>query len=357
MRRLLWFVLVLSTLLNLVPVEARSAVIHGNRSSAVTQSDADVAAATAVLFSEFEARGDFHALYDSIHPDAHAVVSRSAVVGWFQNEYLPRGPGVITVTGVRFVSWTWEVTGQTYPYTAEVAFEQPFYNEGQTVSDVVRLVPFDGTFRWFFGRNAEFVNYVVNTYGQAYQPPPIAATAETYIEFVYNDLDQFWRDQFTSAGFFYRSPALQLTYGPAVTRCGTSSAEASYCPVSETIFIDVYFAEMLLSNIEFALAFVMAHEFSHHVQHVAFGGYDQRLNIERELEADCLAGVWSLDVDTRGMLEANDTAEVVVLMEVIGDAYGTSPLDRAAHGSSAQRTASYLSGYYDGFRGCSVPVF
>lgn len=53
-------------------------------------------------------------------------------------------------------SWTWDVTGETYQYVAEVSYSQEFAE--QTVEDVVRLVFHDQTWRWFFGRSKEFVD-------------------------------------------------------------------------------------------------------------------------------------------------------------------------------------------------------
>ena len=48
------------------------------------------AAAAAREFSVLEAARDFDALYERMHPDARAVVPRSAVVGWYESYF--RGP-------------------------------------------------------------------------------------------------------------------------------------------------------------------------------------------------------------------------------------------------------------------------
>ena len=157
-------------------------------SRAQAQSDADVAASVAIELSYYEATGDFNALYDRIHPDVHAVVPRAAVIGWYQADFAPRGPGVITVTGVRFISWTWEVTGQTYPYTAEVSFVQPFA-DGSAVEDVVRLVQDgNGQWRWFFGRSREFVNEQIARFAPI--PPPLT-TQQSPFEIAVADIDAF----------------------------------------------------------------------------------------------------------------------------------------------------------------------
>jgi hypothetical protein len=138
------------------------------------------AAAAAVEISQFEAAGDIGQLYARMHLDAKVLIPEQAVAGWFQAEFFPRGPGAITVTGVQMVSWTWEVTGVTYPTTAEVSFTQPFAN-GETVSEVVRLVEDNGQWYWFFGRNREFVNQQIATYAPGYPPIDDASAASSQI--------------------------------------------------------------------------------------------------------------------------------------------------------------------------------
>lgn len=121
-------------------------------------------AATAIKISVLESQGRFSRIYDQMHPEAQQLIPRSTVVGWYENEFGPLGPGEITVTDVQYVSWTWPVTGTTYPNTAEVFFVQPFA-EGTIVSEVVRLVEHDGEWKWFFGRSPEFVEEQIASYG------------------------------------------------------------------------------------------------------------------------------------------------------------------------------------------------
>lgn len=98
-----------------------------------------------------------YVLYSYIHPDAAETVPRATVIGWYQEDFLPRGPQPAIATDVTWLdSWTWEVTGQTYSDVAEVSFTQEFA-DGSTVEDVVRLVYHDGAWRWWFGRDAAFV--------------------------------------------------------------------------------------------------------------------------------------------------------------------------------------------------------
>ena len=56
-------------------------VVPGLPAVAQSSPAADAAVATAVELSRLEAAGDFNALYDRIHPDAHAVIPRAAAVG------------------------------------------------------------------------------------------------------------------------------------------------------------------------------------------------------------------------------------------------------------------------------------
>lgn len=136
------------------------------RSSAQTD-QAGRAAATAIQLSQYESQGYTGLLYDSLHLDAKVLIPADAIFGWYQNAFFPNRPGIITVTGVEIVSWTWEVTGVTYPETAEVAFTQPFAN-GDTVEDVVRLVEDNGSWYWFFGRSREFVNAQISQHAPEY---------------------------------------------------------------------------------------------------------------------------------------------------------------------------------------------
>lgn len=210
-------------------------------SPAVAQSvtDGEAAAITAVELSELEAIGDFNGLYDRIHPDAHAVIPRAAVIGWFQNEFAPLGPGVSTVTGVRFVEWTWPVTGQTYPYTAEVSFRQPFAN-GTVVEDVVRLVQdHNGEWRWFFGRSREFVDEQIAKYVPAV---PVATQNQSILDAVIQDIDEYWAISFQASGRPYASPrGLDISSG-GYSVCGYLNPNVSpafYCSLDQTIFISI----------------------------------------------------------------------------------------------------------------------
>ncbi|MEZ4507184.1 MAG: hypothetical protein R2848_15365 [Thermomicrobiales bacterium] len=135
----------------------------------------DLAAASSVAqqLSVLESQSAWNALYDQLHPDSQLTVDRATVTYWYQTYFAPNGPNPAQITGAALVSWTWPVTGRTYPQTAEIAYTQTFAN-GATVDEIVRLVPAaDGSWRWFFGRSPEFIQQITLEAGQALDPLPI----------------------------------------------------------------------------------------------------------------------------------------------------------------------------------------
>jgi len=337
--------------------------VSGLASAVVYGSDAESAATTARDLSRLEAEGDFNSLYDRIHPDAHAQVPRAAVVGWFQTVWAPMGPGVATVTGVRFVEWTWAVTGETYPYTAEVSFTQPFA-DGSVTDDVVRLVQdAKGDWRWFFGRDRAFVDEQIARYVEV----ATSASATTLPELVVTDLDAFWIAAFSTGGRTYRSPVITPVFGTITTPCGRMDASASpgaYCPANATIYYsEEWYDGLVGEGVDFAWVTVIAHEWGHHVQarsgvrkSAAPDDGDEFYSIDIELQADCLAGAYALDAQSRGLLDVGDLTEAVMMSASGGDSPLIAPDHPGAHGTNDQRITSFMRGYLDGFGGCGIEL-
>ena len=328
------------------------------------------AAATASEILRMAGERKFNTMYDYMHPDAMAVVPRAAAVGTFTEIYEEAQAGQAQITGAEMVPWTWGVTGQQYPYAAKISFIQPFIdenNEQTWLEDAMYLVDSGGEWRWFFGSSPETVAQAIETYGQRSQP----VTEGDLIQNVVDDLDAFYADVLSYTPFRYYTPGVVLVSpGDRInTACGPAvpGFYAFYCPPDTTIYLEE--AKLLESaqTDDFIPAFVIAHEWAHHVQsgvgmeRVGPGerpdNWAEVFSIELELMADCMSGAWALDLDTRGALEQGDIESTVdFTVNTLGDPGFIAEYDPQAHGSGAQRSQSILLGYSDGFLGCNLVI-
>jgi predicted metalloprotease len=366
MRYLLSVVVVAVTLL------APGAVMRGAAQGSQDDVNRDRAnaAATATEILRLAGERKFNAMYDYMHPDAMAVVPRSAAVGVFTDVYAEAQAGQAQITGVEMVPWTWRVTGTKYPYAAKISFVQPIVDENsqQTwLEDDMYLVQSGGEWRWFFGSSAEAVQQAIETYGQQSEP----ITEGDLIQNVVDDLDAFYADVLSYTATPYHSPRVVLvSQGDRVnTGCGpaTPGFYAFYCPPDQTIYLEEAKLLEIGQTDEFIPAFVIAHEWAHHVQdsvgleRVGPGdrpnSWEEVYSIELELMADCMSGAWAQDLDSRGALESGDIdATVDFTVNTLGDPGFIAEYDPQAHGSGAQRSQSILIGYSDGFLGCNIVI-
>jgi uncharacterized protein len=334
--------------------------------------DADLRGATATAEELFQLAADrkFNALYDRIHPDAHAVVPRAAAVGTFEEVYALLQAGRAEITDARFTEWTWGVTGQTYPRAAEISFRQPYVDEAgeeHWLDDRMYLVESGGEWRWFFGSDPETVEEAIEKFGGRGEP----LTEGDLIVNVVNDLDVFYIDVFGYTDYPYHTPGIVIVEAgdSALSACGPAEGSflAFYCPPDQTIYLQESFLTQLQQEQDFAAAFVIAHEWAHHVQTTA--GFDrvdpgeepdewnEVFSIDLELMADCFTGAWALDVDTRGLLETDDVDEAIdFTVERLGDPHYIGEYDPQAHGTADQRAQAFLLGYEQGFLGCNISI-
>ena len=108
---------------------------------------------------------------------------------------------------------------------------------------------------------------------------------------------------------------------------------------------------------DFAQAYVIAHEFGHHVQN-ALGINDQvktrEDGIKLELQADCLAGVWGHSAAQRKLLEPGDLQEGLGAAASVGDdriqekTQGRVDPESWTHGSAAERQKWFKIGFDSG---------
>src|SRR3954462_4072201 len=131
-----------------------------------------------------------------------------------------------------------------------------------------------------------------------------------FVTGVANDVQATWADIFRQHGQKYRETKLVLyTQATPTNGCGQANSAVGpfYCPGDEKVYLDLGFFQELRDRFgapgDFAQAYVIAHEFGHHVQALLGtmdqvrreqrGGDDNRLSVALELQADCYAGIWA----------------------------------------------------------------
>jgi len=162
------------------------------------------------------------------------------------------------------------------------------------------------------------------------------------------------------------TPATFTAYDNATpTGCGTgqSSAGPFYCPGDAHIYLDLAFFDDLSQRFgapgEFARAYVIAHEYGHHIQNL-LGAMDRRGgpsrgadsdSVRTELQADCYAGVWAYHANQQfSILQNGDVEGALKAASSVGDdtlqkeSRGYIVPDSFTHGSSAQRVRWFQRG-------------
>jgi len=196
---------------------------------------------------------------------------------------------------------------------------------------------------------------------------------------VTNSLDGFWQDAFARSGQTYPRPNTYVFSDRVSTACGsaTSAVGPFYCPGDSGVYIDLGFFQELETRFgaqggPFARAYVLAHEYGHHIQNVL--GTNQQVqagasgptsgSVRLELQADCYAGVWAnhaTSVPTasgRPLIEDVTQADVDAALDTaarIGDDFiqenlGGGRVDESqfTHGSSEQREKWWTTGFQTG---------
>jgi uncharacterized protein len=167
--------------------------------------------------------------------------------------------------------------------------------------------------------------------------------------------------------------------GQVQTSCGGASSGSGpfYCPADQLVYIDLSFFDQLQQQFGaqgglFVNAYVIAHEYGHHVQNLL--GTNRQVTpgetgptsgtVRLELQADCYAGAWANHAETvpddsgEPLIEEITQDDITRALDAagrIGDDFiqrelggGRVDQDAFSHGSSDQRQRWFLTGYETG---------
>ncbi|MBA3530816.1 MAG: neutral zinc metallopeptidase [Ardenticatenales bacterium] len=184
--------------------------------------------------------------------------------------------------------------------------------------------------------------------------PPVQSNSQPPASFdaTVRDIDAFWQAHLAQNSHSYRAPKV-ITYGSegVQTPCGfVDGGTAAYCAGAKTIYYDASFLTSLQQQ-SGALTprIVLAHEWGHHIQNEL--QLIQPSSLEREIQADCLAGVFA-SAGGQHAMSAEEQNEAASLFALAGDEEALPQDNPFAHGSSAQRQAAFTAGVQKGLPSC-----
>ena len=177
---------------------------------------------------------------------------------------------------------------------------------------------------------------------------------------VVNSIQDYWKTQISD----YRPSKTVLYSGSLRTACGAASSAVGpfYCPGDQRVYLDLSFFNQLQSQFgakggPFAQAYVIAHEYGHHVQDL-LGALSEGNSVATELQADCYAGVWAKHAVDTGFYDkpftTSEFAEALDAAGAVGDdriqqrTQGRIDPESFTHGSSEQRVNALNRGYKTG---------
>ncbi len=183
---------------------------------------------------------------------------------------------------------------------------------------------------------------------------------------VVNDIQTYWSTAFRG----YTEADTRLFTGQTQTGCGAATSDVGpfYCPADDMVYIDLGFFDELrttygASGGPFAEAYVLAHEYGHHLQDL--DGTSEKVqragqqtgpespSVRLELQADCYAGTWAGSASDRAFLRITDAdvRDGLSAAAAVGDdriqkrATGRVDPESFSHGTSEQRQRWFRTGF------------
>lgn len=188
------------------------------------------------------------------------------------------------------------------------------------------------------------------------------------------DLEDVWHQVFKENGRTLQEAKMVVYTGQVQSGCGFASSAAGpfYCPADEKIYLDLSFYDELKNQFkapgDYAFAYVIAHEYGHHIQ-TQLGITEQVMSLRSrmseqefntnylvrfELQADYFAGLFTKHIQGKGYLEEGDVQEAMRAASAVGDdsiqekTLGYVVPDKFTHGTSEQRMHWFKKGYDEG---------
>jgi uncharacterized protein len=196
--------------------------------------------------------------------------------------------------------------------------------------------------------------------------PPAGATGETHLDQLLSILtdtsdapgavDTLWDSVFPQiSGGQPWTPLKIQTYQNGQPACDESAQQAEnnsfYCYSDDTIWADTTWLSQLDAQYgDYAPVIILLHENGHRVAHLS--GHDGTVSIQKEEEADCIAGYETQYAEVSGLLQASDVQQGENTLYSIGDNLGSPWFNPGVHGNSQQREAAFLQGFSGNRNNC-----
>ena len=235
----------------------------------------------------------------------------------------------------------------------------------------------------FGGENAQMITPVLEQFNNQSQSAtteqrdltPSEIEEGKFVKTILADNEDVWNKIFQENNLQFEAAKIVLFSGQVETACGGASSASGpfYCPGDQKIYMDMSFFEELRTKFgakggDFAVAYVIGHEYGHHIQNLLGTSTKMRqlqqgkseaeankLSVALELQADFYAGLWTnYNEKINAMLEPGDIEEALSAAQAVGDdaiqkkMQGQVVPDSFTHGTSEQRMYWFQKGLQSG---------